>query len=146
MLMNTISRKASILWKSDAEGGASLVATEGAALARMPILQDTLFGGGDTTTPAELVAAAHAGSFSLALSAELRATATAEGETMISATVTMENEAVGWTVVNIHLDVLARLPNMTQGEFIDATVRAKTNCLVSRLMKANISMTAKLQQ
>ena len=48
--------------------------------------------------------------------------------------------------MNIHLNVVAKLPNVTQGRFIDATVRAKTNCLVSKLIRANISMNAKLEK
>ena len=54
--------------------------------------------------------------------------------------------AAGWTVMNIHLNVIARLPKVTQSKFIDAAVRAKTSCLVSRLLRANISMNAKLEK
>ena len=98
------------------------------------------------TDPAELIAAAHASSFSLALSNELKLRAFAVGEIVTMATVTLENFAAGWTIMNIHLSVLARLPKVTQGEFIDAAVLAKTNCLVSRLLRANVSMNAKLEK
>jgi osmotically inducible protein OsmC len=72
--------------------------------------------------------------------------ASAAGEIVTAATVTLEHLVAGWTIMNIHLNVLARLPKVTQGQFIDATVRAKTNCVVSRLLRANISMNAKLEK
>jgi osmotically inducible protein OsmC len=68
------------------------------------------------------------------------------GDILTSAAVTLERLAAGWTILNIHLDVVARLPNATQGRFIDAAVRAKTNCLVSRVLRATISMNAKLEK
>jgi len=96
--------------------------------------------------PVQLIAAAHAGSFSRALSGELGLKASAPGEIVTTATLTMENLSAGWTILNIHLHVVAKLPKMTQGRFIDATVRAKMRCLVSRLLRANISMNAKLEK
>jgi len=95
--------------------------------------------------PAELIAAAHARSFSIALSDELGLKARATGETITTATVTAERLAAGWTIRNVHLNVVAKLPKMTQAKFIDAAVRAKINCLISRLLRANISMNAKLE-
>jgi osmotically inducible protein OsmC len=71
--------------------------------------------------------------------------ASAAANIVTTSTVTLERLAVGWTIMNIHLDVIASLPKVTQSSFIDATVRAKTNCLVSRLLRANISMNAKLE-
>jgi osmotically inducible protein OsmC len=70
----------------------------------------------------------------------------ARGDIATTATVTLEHLAAGWTIINIHLNVIARLPRLTQGEFIDATVRAKTSCVVSRLLRTNISMNAKLEK
>ena len=98
------------------------------------------------TDPAELIAAAHAGSFSLALSNELRSASSASDQIITTATVTLEHLTAGWTIMNIHLDVTAKLLKVSQGEFIDATVRAKTRCLVSRLMRTNISMNARLEK
>jgi osmotically inducible protein OsmC len=98
------------------------------------------------TNSAELIAAAHACSFSLALAAELGATALRTGEILISAAVTLQPLATGWTITNIHLGVIARLPHLSQGDFIDATVRAKLNCLVSRALRPSVSMNAKLEK
>ena len=96
--------------------------------------------------PTELIAAAQAGSFSLALSNELRLAGSAPGNIVTTATVTLEHLAAGWTIMKIHLNVIARLPKVTQGEFIDATLHAKASCFVSRLLRANISMNAKLER
>jgi osmotically inducible protein OsmC len=62
-----------------------------------------------------------------------------------TATVTMKDLAAGWTVTQIHLDVIATVPDAVQCDFIDAALRAKTNCPISRLLSANISMAAKLK-
>ncbi len=61
-----------------------------------------------------------------------------------TATVTLEAMAAGWTLTQIHLDVVATVSKLAQCDFVDATLRAKANCPISRLVKANISMRAKL--
>jgi len=96
------------------------------------------------TDPAELIAAAHAGSFSLALAKELKLAPSAPGSIITTATVTTEHLDTGWTITNIHLNTIATLPKVTQSEFIAAIVRAKTSCLISRLLRATISVNAKL--
>jgi osmotically inducible protein OsmC len=96
--------------------------------------------------PLELIAAAHASSFSLALSKELRLKMAEAGEIFATATVTTEKVATGWEITNVHLTVAATLPKISQGRFIDATVRAKTNCMISKILHANVSMTAKLEK
>jgi osmotically inducible protein OsmC len=145
--MTLIIRKASVRWKGGAKGAARAVTTESGVLKHAKFSLDTaLQNNSSNTDPAELLAAAHAGSFSMALSNELGLKAFAPGQIVTSATVTLEYATEGWTLMNIHLSVVARLPKMTQGKFIDATVRAKTNCLVSRSLRTNISMYAKLQK
>jgi osmotically inducible protein OsmC len=144
--MNVIMRKASVRWKGGAAGGTRAVTTASGVLKR------ARFSGGlpvkinSRTDPAELIAAAHAGSFSLALSKELRLRPSAAGDIVTTVTVTLEHLAAVWTIINVHLNVVATLPKVTQGRFIDATVRAKTNCLVSRLLRGNISMHARLEK
>ena len=144
--MSVILRKASVRWKGGAKGGVRTVTTDSGVLKRAKLFPGLPLKRNSHTDPTELIAAAHASSFSLALSKELRLTTSAAGEITTSATVTVDHLATGWTVLNIHLSVVARLPKMTQGRFIDATVRAKTNCVVSRLLRANISMNAKLEK
>lgn len=145
--MSLIIRKASVRWKGGAKGGARAVTTESGVLKRAKFSLDTaLQNNSSNTDPGELLAAAHAGSFSMALSNELGLNAFAPGQIVTSATVTLEYVTAGWNIMNIHLSVVAHLPKMTQGRFIDATVRAKTNCLLSRSLRTNISMYAKLEK
>jgi osmotically inducible protein OsmC len=63
-----------------------------------------------------------------------------------TATVTMEDIATGWTMTQIHLDVIATVPKVAQCDFVDAALRAKANCPISRSLNANISMRAKLSE
>lgn len=145
VLMKLIMRTASVRWKGGTNGGTRVMSTESGVLKATRYSLGIPRKENSATNPAELIAAAHAGSFLLALSDEL-GFAGSSGHILTTATATLEYLAAGWTVINVHLNVLARLPKVTQGEFIDATVRAKTNCLVSRLLRANISMNAKLEK
>jgi len=140
--MQLIIRKASVRWK----GKTGTVSTGSGVLKRVRFSLGFPLNNGSHTDSAELIAAAHASSFSSALSKELGLKALAAGEIITTATVTLEHLATCWTIKNIHLNVVAKLRKVTQGVFIDATVRAKTNCLVSRSLRTNISMNAKLEK
>jgi len=143
--MKLIIRKASALWESGSKGGTRIVSTESGILNQAHCWSGI---SGKTTSaidPLELIAAAYAGSFSLALADELRSASSLSSKVATTATVTLEHLAAGWTMTNVHLNVLANLPEMKQKEFIDATVRAETHCLVSRLFGATISMNVKLE-
>ena len=98
------------------------------------------------TNPPELIAAAHAGSFSLTLANELGEAGYRPRQIDTTATVTMENIAAGWTMTQIHLDVVAAVPRVAECDFVDAALRAKANCPISRALNANISMRAKLSR
>ena len=97
-------------------------------------------------SPPELLAAAHAGSFSMTLANELGEAGYRPRQIDTTATVTMENIAAGWTMTQILLDVVATVPNVAQCDFVDAALRAKANCPISRSLNANISMRAQLSQ
>ena len=144
--MQLIIRKAAVRWKAGRGGDTRVVSTGSGVLSQTPCASGIPFKENHVTDPAELVAAAHAGSFSLALSNELGLAASASGDIATTATVTMEHLAAGWTISNIHLEISARLPGLTQSEFIDATVRAKTSCVISRLLRVTCSMNAKLEK
>lgn len=96
------------------------------------------------SNPYELLATAHAGCFSMALGEELGVAGFRVCDIATTATVTLEQLKGAWTMTRMQLDVTARVPRMVQNQFIDAAMRAKTRCPISRLMNANISMTAKL--
>jgi osmotically inducible protein OsmC len=98
------------------------------------------------TNPPELIAAAHAGSFSLTLANELGEAGYRPRQIETTATVMMENIAAGWTMTQIHLDVVAAVPRAAECDFVDAALRAKANCPISRALNANISMRAKLSR
>jgi lipoyl-dependent peroxiredoxin len=140
--MQLIIRKAAVRWGIGPRGGACVVSTGSG------VLKDARYAPSiprkENTDPAELIAAAHASSFALALSKELKLSPAASVNIVTTATVMMEHLATGWMITNIHLNVIAKSPQVTQSEFIDATVRAKNSCVVSRLLTATISMTAKL--
>jgi osmotically inducible protein OsmC len=96
------------------------------------------------TSPPELIAAAHAGSFSMTLANDLGQAGFRPRQIDTTATVTMEDIAAGWTMTQIHLDVIATVPKVAQCDFVDAALRAKANCPSS--LNANISMRAQLSQ
>jgi osmotically inducible protein OsmC len=122
------------------------MSTESGVLKQARYSSGTTFRKRGGTNPAELIAAAHAGSFSMALAKELSTAGFVPNHIATIATVTLEHLAAGWTMSSINLDVLATVPKAAQGDFIDAILRAKTGCAISRLLRANISMNAKLEK
>jgi osmotically inducible protein OsmC len=143
--MKPYVRKASVLWLGTRKRGKGAIITPSAAL-KMALFA----AGGDIkrqgTNPPELVAAAHAGSFSVTLANELGVAGYRPRQIDTTATVTMEDMAAGWTMTQIHLDVIAAVPRVAECDFVDAALRAKANCPISRALNANISMRAKLNR
>jgi len=141
--MKPYTRKASVLWLGTRRRGKGAVSTPSGGL-KMALFATA----GDIkrpgTNPTELVACAHAGSFSLTLANEIGAAGYSPSQIDTSATVTMENLTGGWTLTQVHLDVVATVPKIAESDFVDAALRAKANCPISRALNANISMRAKL--
>jgi lipoyl-dependent peroxiredoxin len=138
-------RKASAVWRGDLKGGKGSISTESGVLAQTQYSFSTRFENGKGTNPEELIAAAHAGCFSMALSAELgKAGLTAES-IQTTATLTMERLDAGWTVTRIHLEVLATIPGANAATFNPAANAAKAGCPISRLLNTTITMDARLQ-
>ena len=142
----TFRRKATVIWLGPHPHGKGAMSTPSSVLRKTPYLSGIHTDGAKSTSPPELIAAAHAGSFSIALADELGVAGYRPNKIDTTATVTMENVAAGWTMTQIHLEVVATVPNTPQCDFIDAALRAKTNCPISRLVHANISMSAKLKR
>jgi osmotically inducible protein OsmC len=143
--MKEFTGKASVMWGGRADR------RKGAITTPSRVLLGTPYGAGRDAThrltnPSELIAAAHAGSFSVALAEELDATGYTTHQIDTIATVTMEHAAARWTMTRIHLEVIATVHDGEQFDFVDATLRAKANCPVSRLLTANISMQARLKR
>ena len=126
------------------EGKGSL-STESGVLAETPYSFSTRFENGRGTNPEELIAAAHAGCFSMALSAELGKAGLTPDSIATSAALTMERLEAGWTVTAIHLDVAANVPGADRARFEAAAQTAKAGCPISRLLNAKITMAAKLE-
>lgn len=137
-------RKASAQWKGSLKEGKGTVSTDSGVLKSTQYSFSTRFENGAGTNPEELIAAAHAGCFSMALSGQLGNAGMTADSIDTTATLTMEKLEAGWTVTSIHLDVTAKIPSADAGKFKEAAEKAKAGCPISRLLNTKISMEAKL--
>ncbi len=133
-----------MVWDGAAAEGKGEIITETGFIVGLAYSSALALGDTRRTSPEELIAAAHAACFSIALSAALATAGFLAERIRTTATLTMEDLPAGRTVTAILLDVLGTIPGASIDDFIDATVSAKTSCTVSRLLNANISMNAKL--
>ena len=140
-----MQRKASAVWKGAIKDGKGSVSSASGVLNNTPYSFATRFENTPGTNPEELIAAAHAACFSMALSGQLGGANLTASSIETSATLTMEKLDTGWTITAVHLDVVGRVPNADQVAFQKAAEAAKSGCPVSKLLKANITMTAKLE-
>jgi osmotically inducible protein OsmC len=104
----------------------------------------TRFEDGIGTNPEELIAAAHAGCFSMALSAELERAELTPESVSTNSTLTFEKTDAGFTITKIHLDVVAKVPGADPDSFAKIAESAKSGCPVSRALNAEITMDAQL--
>jgi len=141
------THRASAVWGGSPIKGKGAVTTQNGALRKTHyVAQGTKVGGGRTTNSAELIAAAHAASFSVALSDALNRAGFPAERITTTATVTSENLSMeDWTITGILLDVVARVPAAKLSDFIDVAVGAKTSCSISRLLNTNVSLNARLE-
>jgi osmotically inducible protein OsmC len=140
-----MQRKGSAIWNGDLKSGKGTMATASGVLKETQYSFSTRFENGIGTNPEELIAAAHAGCFSMALSGQLGEAKLAPTSVQTTATVTLEKSDAGFTVTRVHLDVVAQVPGASQGAFDKAAAAAKAGCPISRLLKVEITMTAKLE-
>jgi len=139
-----MQRTASAHWSGGLKDGKGSVSTQSGVLSNTQYSFSTRFENGVGTNPEELIAAAHAGCFTMALSGQLgNAGMTAEAIDT-TATLTMEKTDAGFTITKVHLDVKAKIPGADQAKFDQAASNAKKGCPVSRVLKAEITMTAAL--
>jgi osmotically inducible protein OsmC len=139
-----VIRSASAVWKGSLKEGTGALATQSGVLKEQPYSFKTRFGDGKGTNPEELIAAAHAGCFSMALSAVLGKAGLTPERIETEAKLTMEQDAGGFSITAVHLAVSAKVPGADQARFEAAANDAKQNCPVSRVLKAQITMDAKL--
>jgi osmotically inducible protein OsmC len=140
-----MKRKGSAVWRGGLKDGKGTVSTDSGVLDDTQYSFSTRFEDGKGTNPEELIAAAHAGCFSMALSGQLgKAGLTAE-RIATTASVSLEKSDAGFSITAVHLDVRAKVPDADKSAFDKAAADAKAGCPVSRLLNATITMDAKLE-
>jgi osmotically inducible protein OsmC len=141
-----MKRKGSAVWKGGLKDGKGTVATESGVLKDTQYSFSTRFENGAGTNPEELIGAAHAGCFSMALSAQLGNAGLTPERVETQATVTLEKGDAGFSITGIHLDVTARIPGAAKEAFETAANAAKAGCPVSRaLASVPVTMDARLE-
>jgi lipoyl-dependent peroxiredoxin len=140
-----MKRNASAVWKGDLKSGTGTISTDSGVLSDTQYSFKTRFEDGKGTNPEELIAAAHAGCFSMALSAELgKLNLTAES-IRTTAAVSLEKTDAGFTITAVHLDMKAKIPGADKETFETAANNAKKGCPVSRVLNADITLDATLE-
>jgi len=138
--------KASAVWKGGLKDGKGTISATSGVLSNTPYTFATRFEGARGTNPEELIAAAHAGCFSMALSAQLGGANLTPESINTQATLTLEKVEGGFAITKVHLDVTAKVPGASAEAFNKAAQDAKAGCPVSKVLNAKITMDAKLLQ
>ncbi len=139
-----IERKGQAEWKGGLKDGEGTVSTESGVLKKTQYSFSTRFADESGTNPEELIAAAHAGCFTMAFSAQLEQEGLKAERINTTASVTLEKSAEGFSIPSIHLQMSAKIPKISKEAFEKAAKMAKENCPVSKLMNATITMDATL--
>jgi osmotically inducible protein OsmC len=140
-----MKRKASAVWQGGIRDGKGTISTGSGVLDQTQYSYSTRFEDGIGTNPEELIAAAHAGCFSMALSGQLGTAGLTAERIDTTATVTLDKTDTGFAITEVHLDVRARIPGADQASFETAANNAKAGCPVSRVLNAKITMEARLE-
>lgn len=140
-----MNRKASAVWTGGLKEGRGTISTETGVLSESQYSFTSRFENGVGTNPEELIGAAHAGCFSMALSGQLGAAGMTAERIKTTANVTMEKKEAGFTITGIHLNVTAKIPGADAEKFRTAAEAAKAGCPVSRALSVPITMDAKLE-
>jgi osmotically inducible protein OsmC len=143
-----LKRTATAVWHGNGPKGNGTLSTLSGAFKEQPYSANARFQSEDGkagTNPEELIAAAHSGCFTMALAFQLTNAGHEPTELKTLATVSMEKQEPGWTIIGIHLDVEGKVPNVTAEQFQTLAENAKKGCPISRALAGNnISMAAKL--
>jgi osmotically inducible protein OsmC len=140
-----MQRKASAAWQGGLKDGKGTLSTESGVLKQTQYSFSSRFETGVGTNPEELLAAAHAGCFTMALSGQLAEAGMKAEKLDTTATVTIEKVGDGFSITKSHLDLVARIPGADKARFDAAVKAAETGCPVSKLFKAEISVSARLE-
>jgi len=140
-----MDKKGSAVWKGGLKYGHGKVSTESGALNNNDYSFATRFEGQRGTNPEELIGAAHAACFSMALSAQLGEAGIRPDSVETTATVTLEKTDGGFAITKVHLDTSASIPGGDEAAFEKAAAAAKAGCPISKLLNAEITLDAKLK-
>jgi len=138
-------RKASAEWNGGLKDGNGKISTDSGVLSDTQYSFSTRFEDGIGTNPEELIAAAHAGCFSMALSGQLGAAGLTADSINTSAAVRLEKLESGFAITSVHLEVRAKVPGADEATFATAAANAKAGCPISKVLNAEITMDAKLE-
>ena len=139
-----MKRNASAVWKGGLKDGKGRLTTDSGVLSDTQYSFSTRFEDGAGTNPEELIGAAHAGCFSMALSGTMGEAGLKPEQINTTAAVSLEKGTGGFSITGIHLDVSVRAPGADEKAFLEAAEKAKAGCPVSRVLNAKITMNAKL--
>jgi osmotically inducible protein OsmC len=140
-----MKRNASAMWNGDLKTGKGTISTDSGVLSNTQYSFATRFESGKGTNPEELIAAAHAGCFSMALSAQLGEAGLVAQSIHTTATVTLEKVGDGFAITAVHLNLTAKIPGADQKAFETAAENAKAGCPVSKVLNAKITLDKKLE-
>jgi len=140
-----MKRTGSAVWTGNVKEGKGHLSTQSGALSNTHYGFNTRFENGPGTNPEELIGAAHAGCFSMAFAGKLGEAGFTPESIKTSAEVTLEKVEDGFSITSVHLDLVAKIPNLDQEKFEELANKAKVGCPVSKLLNANITLTAKLE-
>lgn len=139
-----MKRKASAIWDGGLKDGKGALSSASGVLNSTPYSFATRFEDKSGTNPEELIAAAHAGCFSMALSAILGESGVIPESISTTATVTIEKQGDGFAITESHLEVRAKVAGIEEAKFMEAASKAEEGCPVSKVLNAKITMDAKL--
>ena len=140
-----MKKKAWAVWKGGLKDGGGTISTETGVLKEAPYGFKARFEGGKGTNPEELIGAAHAGCFSMALSLMLGEAGLTAEKIQTTAEVSLEKVGDAFEITASHLTVVAKIPGADRAKFEAIANKAKTGCPVSKLLKAKITMDARLE-
>lgn len=140
-----MKRTASAVWTGGLKDGLGQLTTQSTVLINTPYGFNTRFEEEPGTNPEELIAAAHAGCFSMALAAQLGEAGLTPERIETSAEVTLQKAGEGFSITAVHLNLVARIPGADAATFTALADKAKTGCPVSKLLNATITLDAKLE-
>ncbi|MBS4168607.1 OsmC family protein [Parachlamydia sp. AcF125] len=140
-----MQRKGSAVWQGDLTQGKGILSTETGVLQQTPYSFKTRFENEKGTNPEELLAAAHAGCFAMAISNELSKVGITPKELQATATISLDKVPDGFSITKSHIDLIADIPNADKAKFEAAVKAAEKGCPVSKLFKAEITVSAKLK-